>query len=72
MRVEWKLCVEARVKPRMAGTRGGAGLTVWARDRRRGINPTFAQPPGNAQDSVFRTSHLSLLSLSNTKKSVFP
>ena len=50
---------------------GEAALTFWARDRKSRINPIFPQLPGNAQDSIFRASHFSLLSLSNTKNLYF-
>lgn len=55
--------------PRQAS--GRAALTVWARDHRSRINPIFPQLPGNAQDGIFRASHFSLLSLSNTKNLYF-
>ena len=61
LRVEWKLCVEARVKPRLQGPEAGwwRGCSHCLGERpQEWSKPHISPAAGNAQDSIFRASHL--------------
>ena len=74
LRVEWKLCAEARVKPRLQGPEAswwrGCSHSLGRRPQ-EWSKPHISPAAGNAQDSIFRASHFRLLSLSNTKNLCF-